>query len=36
MTVFDKVIDDISEIKPGTIVVVRADGSVIKDQFSDA
>ena len=35
MTVFDKVIDDISEIQPGGIVVVRPDGSVIKDQFSE-
>ena len=35
MTVFNKVMDDISEIQPGGILVVRPDGSVIKDQFSE-
>ena len=35
MTVFDKVQDDISEIQPGGILVVRPDGSLIKDQFCE-
>ena len=34
MTVFDKGVDDISEIQPGGILVVRPDGSLIKGQFS--
>ena len=35
MTVFDKEADEIDEIKPGTIVVVRASGEVIVERFAD-
>ncbi len=36
MTVFDKGVDDISEIKPGGILVVRPDGSLVNEQFSNS
>ena len=36
MTVFDKGMDEISEIEPGGILVVRPDGSIIKEQFSES
>ncbi|MEC7628318.1 MAG: amidophosphoribosyltransferase, partial [Verrucomicrobiota bacterium] len=36
MTVFDKEAEEINEIKPGTIVVVRASGEVIVERFADA
>lgn len=36
MTVFDKCVSDIEEIRAGGIVVVRPDGSVIKEQFSES
>ena len=35
MTVFDKEAEEIDEIKPGTIVVVRASGEVIVERFAD-
>ncbi len=35
MTVFDKEAEEINEIKPGTIVVVRASGEVIVERFAD-
>ena len=35
MTVFDKEAEEISEIKPGTIVVIRASGEVIVERFAD-
>jgi amidophosphoribosyltransferase len=35
MTVFNKGMDDIEEIQPGGILVMRPNGSLIKEQFSD-
>jgi amidophosphoribosyltransferase len=35
MTVFDKGIDDISEIEPGGILVVRPTGELIREKFSE-
>ena len=35
MTVFDKEAEEVEEIKPGTIIVVRADGTTEVDRFAD-
>jgi len=35
MTVFDKEADEVEEIKPGTIIVIRANGSTEMKSFSD-
>ena len=35
MTVFDKEVDEVNEIKPGTMVVVRANGTLEIDRFAD-
>ena len=35
MTVFDKSMDEVSEIDPGSILVIRANGKVIKERFAD-
>tara|TARA_B100001093_G_C26830913_1_gene1016065 strand:- start:33 stop:1952 length:1920 start_codon:yes stop_codon:yes gene_type:complete len=35
MTVFDKEVDEISEIKPGTILVVRANGKLEVERFAE-
>ena len=35
MTVFDKEVDEVNEIKPGTMVVVRANGTLEIERFAD-
>ena len=35
MTVFDKEADEVEEIKPGTIIVIRANGSTEMESFAD-
>lgn len=35
MTVFDKEVDEISEITPGTILVIRASGKIEVERFAD-
>ena len=35
MTVFDKKVDEVQEIKPGTIVVAKANGEVQVERFAD-
>jgi amidophosphoribosyltransferase len=35
MTVFEKKVEQISEIKPGTIVVAKANGELLVDRFAD-
>ena len=35
MTVFEKKMEEISEIDPGSILVIRANGEVIKERFAD-
>ena len=35
MTVFDKKVDEVKEIKPGTIVVAKANGDVQVERFAD-
>ena len=35
MTVFDKKVDEVEEIKPGTIVVAKANGDVQVERFAD-
>lgn len=35
MTVFEKKMEEVSEIDPGSILVIRANGQVIKERFAD-
>lgn len=35
MTVFEKRMDEVSEIDPGSILVIRANGEVVKERFAD-
>ena len=35
MTVFEKKMDEVSEIDPGSIIVIRANGEVIKERFAE-
>ena len=35
MTVFEKKMEEVSEIDPGSILVIRANGEVIKERFAD-
>ena len=35
MTVFEKKMDEVSEIDPGSIVVIRSNGEVIKERFAE-
>ena len=35
MTVFDKKIEDVSEIEPGSIVVIRSNGEVVTKRFAE-
>jgi amidophosphoribosyltransferase len=35
MTVFDKKMEEVSEIDPGTILVIRSNGEVIKERFAE-
>lgn len=35
MTVFEKSMDEVSEIDPGSILVIRANGEVVKERFAD-
>ena len=35
MTVFEKSMDEVSELDPGSILVIRANGEVVKERFAD-
>ena len=35
MTVFEKKMDEVSEIDPGSIIVIRANGEVVKERFAE-
>ena len=35
MTVFEKKMDEVSEIEPGSILVIRSNGEVIKERFAE-
>ena len=35
MTVFDKKIEEVSEIEPGSIVVIRSNGEVVTERFAE-